>query len=462
MDYSGRGMMQKKTCTLLYNPISGHGHLDSWLNIFSNILIERGHYVLFLTPDHTSLVKHLEQKGLTESDTFQILDWSITLPRSSIHAWQCFWIRYINEMPCTFAAANASWPERFKKWAIRSIFRIIRTTRNIAFKFMEHTKTFKITRQSDAYLLSPSEMAFRIQQSVKKAHHKPDFVLVMYMDMFKDHPSQWTISGQQMSIPWAGIRFSPRALAKGEQAEGHYADPQLRGMCFLDMKATSDYQKKFPAKIFQRIPDITNASLPTAEPELVQKLRARASGRRIVILGGSLDTRKNISGYYKLATLADPHEWFFALVGRTYPDTFTDADRQALQELKKMEEINTMLHLDYLEDERDFNAMISASDIIFAVYKDFPYSSNMLSKAAWLKRPIIVSDRYNMGKDVLRYGIGRVTDENNPTLWLEALKSLRTKVIHDEAYSRYKDVYSEKALGDALENFINKCRRSSR
>lgn len=454
--------MSKNTCILLYNPISGHGHLDSWLNIFSTILIERGYHVLLLTPNHTSLIIHLTQRGLSDSDKLQILHWPTTLQNLTMSAWKCLCIRYLNEMPCTKTPENAKWPEKIKKSACRSAFRMIRTIHKITCKYSKHIKTAKKTRETDAYLLPPGEMALRIQQAVQQARHPPDFVFVMYMDMFKSHPSQWTMPGQQMGTPWAGIRFSPRALTKGEQAEGHYTDPQLRGMCFLDRQATNNYQKKFPTKTFQHLPDITNAALPTTEPDLARKLRTQAGGRHIVILGGSLDTRKNIAGFCKLATLADPQEWFFALVGRTYPNTFNDADRQALKKLKEMEKINTMLHLDYIEDECNFNAMLSASNIIFAVYKNFPYSSNMLSKSAWLRRPIIVSDRYQMGEQVLHYGIGRATDENNPKLWLDELTSLRATGIPDEAFSRYNNVFSEEALGNALESFFNKCRRSIR
>jgi hypothetical protein len=64
------------------------------------------------------------------------------------------------------------------------------------------------------------------------------------------------------------------------------------------------------------------------------------------------------------------------------------------------------VHADYLPDETSFNSIIATADVIFAVYRDFYRSSNMLAKAAYFEKLILVADRCLMGERVTQYGIG--------------------------------------------------------
>jgi glycosyltransferase involved in cell wall biosynthesis len=113
--------------------------------------------------------------------------------------------------------------------------------------------------------------------------------------------------------------------------------------------------------------------------------------------------------------------------------------------------------MDFIDDEREFNAIMHASDILFAVYTDFPYSSNMLSKAANLRRPILVSDRYLMGELVRRYGIGIAVPEDDPSAAYLALEKLQNGSVSEESYANYCKNFSAQSLGDALEQFICRC-----
>ncbi|MDO9582620.1 MAG: hypothetical protein Q7J24_05860 [Desulfomicrobium sp.] len=292
-----------------------------------------------------------------------------------------------------------------------------------------------------------------------EARVRPDFLFIMYMDMFKTCIRDWHPLANLVGLPWGGIRFAPRAMKGGKPTEEYYGLPGLRGMCLLDEAACRRHQDALPAKVFQFLPDITYSSLPEREPKLVAELRARAAGRAVVFLGGSLDSRKNLADFSRLARMADPTRWFFALVGRVYRDTLSDEDKRELEALAAHDAGNVLLHMDFLDDERDFNAMMHASDILFAVYKGFPYSSNMLSKAAHLRRPILVSDRYLMGELVRRYGIGLVVPEDDPTAALTALEELQARPVPEEAYASYCNDFSAQSLGDALEQFFRLCLR---
>ena len=65
---------------LLYNPISGHGHLDSWNAMFVSILLEAGWRVNALTPDAQDLLKRLKSKNLANLANLNVLDWDVLRP----------------------------------------------------------------------------------------------------------------------------------------------------------------------------------------------------------------------------------------------------------------------------------------------------------------------------------------------------------------------------------------------
>jgi hypothetical protein len=73
---------------------------------------------------------------------------------------------------------------------------------------------------------------------------------------------------------------------------------------------------------------------------------------------------------------------------------------------------NLYAHLQCLPEEI-MNSVVAVSDILFAGYRDFPNSSNALTKAAVFERPILVSDGHLMGERVRNFGLGEVVPEGD-------------------------------------------------
>ncbi len=110
-----------------------------------------------------------------------------------------------------------------------------------------------------------------------------------------------------------------------------------------------------------------------------------------------------------------------------------------------------------LPDEKVFNKIIDICDVIFAVYRDFRISSNMLGKAAHFRKPILVSDRYLLGERVMRYGIGHTVDEDDAASILSGLLKTAKQPAASGRISRYSSEFSIDALALRLENFFYKC-----
>jgi hypothetical protein len=398
---------------LLYNPISGHGHLDSWNAMFVSILLDAGWRVNALTPDAQDLIRRLKSKNQAFLERLQILDWNVLRP--------------------SFAARVNG-----------------RLQRLIGIQ----TNHQNDTKDLDPRFLDPLEFARRINASIKKCKWQPSLVFNMYMDMYPSEGTRWLQCEGLNKLPWSGIRFVPTP----EHAEIYYKQSALKGMCFLDESVCEQAQQAIPHKVFGYLPDITENALPLTETALVREIKDKAHGRKIVFMGGTIGGNKNLASWYQLIKQADAREFYFVQIGEMFEDTLTTEDAFELAKIKKECPENLYIKLEYLPDEAVFNEVIRASDIVFAVYRNFKISSNMPGKAAAFNKPILVAEGYLMGDRVSQYGIGVAVQEDNVGEMLKAIKSLAdTSHSMDSQFEGYRRDFSTLALSEQLNGFLIKC-----
>ena len=302
--------------------------------------------------------------------------------------------------------------------------------------------------------LHPAAVANAIRKGLSKSPWRPDFLLLMYHDLLMTKPNFWKGGTATIPIPWGGVRFIPFA-AENAGKEGYFRQAQFRGMCFLDEHAVSAYTAADPHRAFVFLPDVTNTDVPVQKPALAMEIQRLAAGRKVVLMCGSIEGRKNVGAFCQLALKADPARWLFAMVGQAHPHTFTPQDKNAIKNFRDAKAGNTFYLDTFFPDERDMNAVIQAADILFAAYKDFRISSNMPGKAAHFTKPILVSDGFLMGDRIRRYGIGIVVDQDDVGDMLSALERLAKNPITPEHFAVYRDDYSEQTAGDSLEDFLS-------
>lgn len=398
---------------LLYNPISGHGHLDSWNAMFVSILLDAGWRVNALTPNAQDLIRRLKSKDQSFLERLHILDWNVLRPGI----------------------------------ATRVIGRLQRLI-GIQTNHQDDTKDL------DPRFLDPLEFARRINASIKKCKLQPSLVFNMYMDMYPSEGTRWLQFERLNKLPWAGIRFVPIP----EHAEIYYKQSALKGMCFLDESVCEQAQQIMPQKVFGYLPDITENALPLTESALVREIKDKARGRKIVFMGGTIGGNKNLASWYQLIHQADAREFYFVQIGEIFEDTLTTEDALELAKIKKQCPENLYIKIEYLPDEAMFNEVIRASDIIFAVYRNFKISSNMPGKAAAFNKPIVVAEGYLMGNRVSQYGIGLVVQENNVGEMLIAIRSLADPSQSlDSQFEGYRRDFSTLVLSEQLDGFLIKC-----
>ena len=150
----------------------------------------------------------------------------------------------------------------------------------------------------------------------------------------------------------------------------------------------------------------------------------RARGRRIVGLLGHLSVAKNLKLLLDLASDSRNKDLFFFFAGQYEPLGVPPATRNQLAHAAAGKWDNIWALLDRIPDDREFNAFISRLDVVFAVYRDFCRSSNILSKAALFRRPVIVAQGYCMADRTAEYNLGLAVPENDPATTITAIRRL--------------------------------------
>ena len=402
-------------CVLLYNPISGHGHLDSWSAMFVALLLDAGWRVNVATPDAADLRERLTRKNYASHPNLNILDWNASR-RSLLQ-------RVLGRLRRMVSSQQASDEQLL-----------------------------------DPRYLDPADLGQRLATFKKKSKWRPSIIFNMYMDMYAPDPKRWALFDAVNPLPWAGIRFVPSEAG----TEAYYQLPSLAGMCFLNESIQKQYQTRMPNKAFGYLPDITENALPAVQTELVTQIKAQARGRSIVFLGGTLGGNKNLAKWYELIALADASKWYFVQIGEMFENTLTPEDAQALAKITKQCPVNLLVKREYLPDEAAFNEVIAASDIIFAVYRNFTVSSNMPGKAAAFEKPILVADGHLMGQRVKKYGIGLAVPENDvDRMYLGLQQLLQNRAAFKEHFEAYRKDFSPQALGTHLIACLQDCIKNS-
>ena len=408
---------------LLYNPLAGHGHLDSWNALFVEFLLEAGWSVASLSPGGADLHHRLKRKQLEQHPNLRILEWR-TPQRSLGERVQSKLIRVIKKLlPKAETATSALEAETLK--------------------------------QLESSFLQPQEFAQRVADATRQLGQAPKFVFNMYMDLYRHDVLGWKPFEALHTIPWAGIRFVPSAVPPTEAC---YQLASLKGMCFLDEQFQHDYSIAMPEKSFAYLPDVTDASVPSTQSAFAAEIKQRASGRKIVFLGGTIGSNKNLSQWFRVIAQADPSKWYFVQVGEMHEQNLSTEDLAAYRRAQTSPPENLFIHAEYLPDEQTFNEVIALSDVLFAVYRQFSVSSNMLGKAAAFNKPILVANGYLMGDRVQKYQIGLAVPETDSNAMMHALTELvkpeDRSVALPEHFAAYRRDFSYDALKKSLYGFI--------
>jgi hypothetical protein len=439
--------MPQRKCIVLYNPISNEGHLDSWHVLFIEAFLHAGWLVIAWTADLKGLQNKLEKKGLLGHE-------ALTLYGTDAQAVQ---------------------PEQTQQ-----AFRLgLKKHTRLTVGFLR-TKLGRVVRLIQALWQSPEQRAQRllalkyidprsfcadINSILAQTNAHVSAIFNMYIDAYVPGSSAWQQFGFSAPIPWMSLCITPADIANssGSQAQDihpslpYYAMSDYRGTCLLEDALLESYQARWPNKQFAYLPDVTETGLPVHPTELAKKIKKLAAGRKIVFMGGSIGKQKNIARWFELIRKADSTKWYFVQSGRINKNNLTTEDANALAVVQESPPNNLYLYTDYIADELAFNEIISVVDFIFAVYIEFYRSSNMLSKAAYFEKPILVANQCLMGDRVTKYGIGLAVPADDTQAIHQGLTALVELPNLSANFSVYRQDFNQDVLQKRLIFFVEGC-----
>lgn len=476
-------------CILVYNAFSSTGHHDSWTTLVISSLIKKGYKVVCITKNAEQIHKILgNSRDIT--DNVQIFELKKMSPNSQKRHWKLkmkkAWRTFLG-IPVYNVCDREQFEEQSSKDDNKTCNKHKKNTevllangkKNHATKDENWLRYLHRLRKGISFFLTPSLRAkIRIKISqfiideldptstvgiktqisaiIPMINWPIDFLFFMYIDMLPHFNWHWRGKNGLFFFPWGGICFAyDPATALARRQSAYFKKSQFKGLCIPNSMACNDISLIATNKIFTCIPDITNTDIMDTMSVLSKQLRDKSAGRKIVLLCGSIESRKNIRSFCQMARLADAEKWYFAIVGEIYSISLTPEDVDSILTLLNCCRNNFFVHNDFLEDERELNNVINESNILFCAYRNFTKSSNMISKAAYFDKPIIVSKGYEMGAMVEHYRIGRCVHEDDVPAMVETLEDLDRHPVDPACFATYRREHNKQAFASSIQRFIS-------
>lgn len=170
------------------------------------------------------------------------------------------------------------------------------------------------------------------------------------------------------------------------------------------------------------VPDFADATTRDREPFLA-RLGLDRAGRPVVGLLGHLRPTKGVALLARLAVEHPEIEARFLFAGALERTAFSKEELGWIDRARAMSG-RVFFHEGRVPDEAAYNALVRASDVLWAVYPNIPHSSNTLTKAALFERPVLVAEGHLMARQAREYRLGEVVPASDPVAVAAALRAL--------------------------------------
>jgi hypothetical protein len=270
-----------------------------------------------------------------------------------------------------------------------------------------------------------------ISQVITMVGHEPDLVLFNWVDSYLSRYIPTLLIDIIFPYPWFGICFQPKLQKEVlEFKSSHFFNfhkifkaVHCQGVGVLDGDQNTKLQLQLNKKVIT-FPDITDEAKPDVNFFVALDIKKKAKGRKVVGLLGSLNKRKGLLTLLKASQQPCNEQYFFAFIGQLSHYMLQPEELEYIQKIKKLNPSNCYFHFELIPDEPQFNALVNTCDILFAAYENFPYSSNILTKAAVFNKLIIASNGYCIGKRVRQFQMGLTIEEGSIEQCSEAIHTL--------------------------------------
>jgi hypothetical protein len=451
----------------LVNTFSGRGHLDSYARLYTRALLELGYRVTLVAETDGGTSDYLARNKIDRPFSFvpfsQPALAEVMASRAHLSAIQRAKLVWNEERAIGVLRRLVVVPRRVARRLVPKAARIgwhkLKQAANTRLAQIPAVRTLRRFLFPDAGRILFISLIRHVLNAVSVlGDRQPDLVFFLYLDLMAEGPANITALDTVGGWPWAGIQFHPRLRESPDaRIEQYFESSTARGGVFLVPNAVDIYAEAAPRLKFLQVPDVADLELAAELPSVAKQIQSRAAGRTIVLLVGTIAAYKGVMTLLDVVAMADPQRFFFALVGEVHWNSFGN-DIGQLRNFYAQAPENVVVHDGYVADERDYNSLVTTCDIIYAVYSGFNSSSNSLTKAAGLKRPILTAKNSLMGERVLAHGVGLAVASNDADEILAGLERLGASRDDDFRFNSYSDQHSldelKSIMADALPLWI--------
>ena len=276
----------------------------------------------------------------------------------------------------------------------------------------------------------------------------------VFFPMIDDYLRLKTLNRVSFPYPWAGLSIFPTWLKPDQPDSLTLEQSSCKGLFFLDETTVET------AKQFLKIPCF---AFPDFAEEGKSKSNALGSFRRLVEssgkgkckigLFGVLDRRKGLFELIQIAKRLPSDSYQFFIFG----EPFGLMGKMDVWHLSRHIKTTDNVHLiaEKIPSDTEFNQLIQQMDLLWLGYRNFPYSSNQMTRAAMMKTPVIVAEGGLLEKRIDRFGHGfSIPIEDSQCSSNKISRYFDSTKLNPDAFSKYLAEHSIDRLRQTLDAFL--------
>lgn len=414
---------------LLWNPISGHGHLDMYLDLYITEL-KKQKYDIFCLTEMAEISRNELLSKHPEVIFVENLQFTSKPPKRHSPRWIILVLKNLS-----------------KRYFDLLLARLLRILQFLAINFeLQRGVNF--------------DFLVRHLLSLKKQNISLDLIICMYLD-YTFLTARTSRKLDHLEMPWVGLYFHPpKSNEKNLVARSKFQlSKSNKGFIFFTQSNMEHFESKVREdQICMVLPDITQTETSQTSDNYPD-LRVLAAGRKIVGMIGAVDGEKKLPEVFiRVSKEFDMAEYFFVLIGEFYWSTIKNLSISE-NDIKGGYLKNNLFILDeYIKSDQEYNYLFSSCDLIFACYKNFEGSANTLAKSSFFQKPIIVNTESSLATVVNEYDLGVSISPVNIATVKKAIVSLSKKRDVDSGtynFEKYSTMTSFTAFSNSLRSYLD-------
>ncbi|MBD2189069.1 glycosyltransferase family protein [Pseudanabaena mucicola] len=278
----------------------------------------------------------------------------------------------------------------------------------------------------------------RIKKASKKYNFDPDFVFFNYFDdyIYFAYPTSsasfkcrllYDAINFVFPYKWLGIVFHTGSEDKLVNPNMYKILDSKKCQSFSVLNEKSAEKLRFLNKRIVILPDTADVSLPSSIYPVAQQIKEKANGRPIIGLLGALHKRKGVLPFIEIVKKLSNYPYFFLLAGILDRNSFSPDELGMITEFCDSDPENLFFFFERIPIEANFNSLVSQCDILYLVYECFASSSNIMTKAAFFNKPVLVAHGYLMETLVKEFNLGLSASNQNIEQQIECLETILNK-----------------------------------